>query len=264
MIDSHCHLADEVFESDLELVIARAREAGLISALTILAADDEAEARRADRVAALWPAVRFAAGVHPHQAHKCTAAGQASALIERALAQNPRVRAIGEIGLDYHYDFSPKDAQQAVFAEQIHVAIDRDLPIVIHTREADEDTFAILEREGGGRVRGVFHCFTGEVATAERAVALGFFVSFAGIVTFPRAQNVRDAVGVVPDAQLLAETDSPFLAPVPFRGKRNEPAWVTRVAEQLAEIRGSNRDAIARLVVANFSRLCGEDMAAAR
>jgi len=264
MIDSHCHLADEVFESDLDLVVARAREAGLTSALTILAAGDAGEARRAERLVALWPDVRFAVGVHPHQAHACATAGQATALLASTLSTNPRIRAIGEIGLDYHYDFSPRDVQQAVFAEQIAVAIDRDLPVVIHTREADEDTFAMLEREGRGRVRGVFHCFTGEVAAAQRAVALGFFVSFAGIVTFPRAQNVRDAVRVVPDAQLLAETDSPFLAPVPFRGKRNEPAWVTRVAEQLAEIRGSDRNAIARLVTANFGRLCGEDMATAR
>jgi TatD DNase family protein len=264
MVDSHCHLADEVFEGDLELVIARAREAGLTSALTILAAGDDGEARRAERVAALWPDVRFAVGVHPHHAHTCASPGQATALLDDALSRNGRIRAIGEIGLDYHYDYSPKDVQQAVFAEQIAFAVDRDLPVVIHTREADDDTFAILERQRPGRVRGVFHCFTGEVAAAERAVALGFFVSFAGIVTFPRAQNVRDAVHVVPDAQLLAETDSPFLAPVPFRGKRNEPAWVTRVAEQLAEIRGSAPEAIARIVTDNFVRLCGEDGPAAR
>jgi TatD DNase family protein len=264
MIDSHCHLADEVFEGDLELVIARARDAGLTSALTILAAGDDGEARRAERVAALWPDVRFAVGVHPHQAHTCPSPGRASALLEEALSRNGRIRAIGEIGLDYHYDYSPKDVQQAVFAEQIAFAVARDLPIVIHTREADDDTFAILEQQRAGRLRGVFHCFTGEVAAAQRAVALGFFVSFAGIVTFPRAQNVRDAVHVVPDAQLLAETDSPFLAPVPFRGKRNEPAWVTRVTEQLAEIRGSEREAIARIVTDNFVRLCGDDGSAAR
>jgi TatD DNase family protein len=256
--DSHCHLADAVFEQDLPEVVARARAAGLTHALTIVAAGDSEEARRAEVLAALWDGVRFAVGVHPHQAHECAEPGKAAALVEAAFASNSRVRAIGEIGLDYHYDFSPRDVQRAVFAEQVALAGRLGRPVVIHTREAEADTFEILERVGEGRVSGVFHCFTGDVAMARRALALGFSVSFAGIVTFPKGQNVRDAAAIVPDDRLLIETDSPFLAPVPLRGKRNEPAWVVRVAETLAGIRGSNRQAIDAITTANLLRLCGE------
>jgi TatD DNase family protein len=256
MIDSHCHLADTVFEHDLPEVIARAKEAGLTSALTMLAAGDSGEAARAANVTALWPEVRFAVGVHPHQAHECAAPGRAAALVEAALAANPRIVAIGEIGLDYHYDFSPREVQRAVFDEQLALAARVRRPIVIHTREADEDLFGMLEARAGS-VTGVFHCFTGNVDAARRALDLGFMISFAGILTFPKGQNVRDAAAIVPDDRLLVETDSPFLAPVPHRGKRNEPAWVARVAEVLAGIRGLEAPAIDRLVTANFSRFCG-------
>jgi TatD DNase family protein len=256
MIDSHCHLADTVFEEDLPEVIARAKAAGLTSALTILAAGDAGEAARAAKVTELWPEARFAVGVHPHQAHECAAPGRASAIVEAALAANPRIVAIGEIGLDYHYDYSPRDVQRAVFEEQLALAARVRLPIVIHTREADEDLFGMLEARAGN-ITGVFHCFTGSVDAARRALELGFLVSFAGIVTFPKGQNVREAAAIVPDDRLLVETDSPFLAPVPHRGKRNEPAWVVRVAEALADVRGVDPRAIDRLVTANFSRFCG-------
>jgi TatD DNase family protein len=256
MIDSHCHLADAVFEDDLPGVIARAKEAGLTSALTILAAGDAGEAERAATVTALWPEARFAVGVHPHQAHECAAPGRASALVEAALAANPHVVAIGEIGLDYHYDFSPRDVQRAVFDEQLALAARIRLPVVIHTREADDDLFGMLEARAGD-IAGVFHCFTGSIEAARRALDLGFLVSFAGIVTFPRGQNVREAAVIVPDDRLLVETDSPFLAPVPYRGKRNEPAWVVRVAEALADVRRVDPHAIDRIVTSNFSRFCG-------
>jgi TatD DNase family protein len=256
MIDSHCHLADAAFADDLDEVVGRARNAGLTSALTILAAGDAGEAARAVRVAALWPDVRFAAGVHPHQAHECAEPGRATALVESALATNPHVLAIGEIGLDYHYDFSPREVQRAVFDEQLALAERIRRPIVIHTREADDDLFGMLEARAG-RVTGVFHCFTGSVDAARRALDLGFLVSFAGIVTFPKGQNVRDAAALVPDDRLLVETDSPFLAPVPHRGKRNEPAWVTRVAEVLAGIRGVDPQRIDQLVTTNFDSFCG-------
>jgi TatD DNase family protein len=257
--DSHCHLADAAFEDDLPEVIARARGAGLTRVLTILAAGDAEEARRAARLAALWDDVRFAAGVHPHQAHECGAPGEAAARVEAAFASNPRVRAVGEIGLDYHYDFSPRAVQQAVFAEQVTLACDLERPVIIHTREAEDDTFEILERVGRGRVTGVFHCFTGDASMARRALDLGFLLSFAGIVTFPRGQNVRDAAAIVPDDRLLIETDSPYLAPVPFRGKRNEPAWVVQVAETLAAVRGSSTQTIEALTTANLLRLCREE-----
>jgi TatD DNase family protein len=258
MTDSHCHLADAAFEADLPEVVSRARAAGLTHALTILAAGDADEARRARGLAALWDGVRFAVGVHPHQAHGCPAPGRAAALVEAAFAADPLVRAVGEIGLDYHYDFSPRDVQQAVFTEQVALARRLGRPVIIHTREAEDDTFAILEREGQGQITGVFHCFTGDVAMARRVLALGFSLSFAGIVSFPRGQNVRDAAAIVPDDRLLVETDSPYLAPVPHRGKRNEPAWVVQVAETLAGVRGSNLQAIDAVTTANLLRLCSE------
>jgi TatD DNase family protein len=259
MVDSHCHLADAVFEPDLEAVVSRAQQAGLTHVLTILAAGDEAEARRAERLTALFDGARFAVGVHPHQAHECAGVpGRAAALVREAFAANPRVRAVGEIGLDYHYDYSPRDVQQAVFAEQIAVARELRRPVVIHTREAEEDTLDILRREGGGDVTGVFHCFTGDVALAERALALGFFVSFAGIVTFPKAEQVRAAASIVPADRLLAETDSPFLAPVPHRGTRNEPAYVAQVIAALAAVRGADAAALDARITANFLRLTAD------
>lgn len=256
MIDSHCHLADEVFEGDLDAVIDRARAAGLTSAICILAAGDQAEFRRADRVRALWPEAGFAVGVHPHHAHLCAGQpGRAESWLDEG-ASHGRVCAIGEIGLDYHYDVSPRDVQQAVFAEQLAVARARRLPVVIHTREADEDTFAMLASEAVG-VSGVFHCFTGGIERARRALDLGFHLSLAGIVTFPKAADLHAVAAFVPAERLLIETDSPFLAPVPFRGKRNEPAWVARVAERVAALRGVRPEAVVEQTTANALQLFG-------
>jgi TatD DNase family protein len=238
MIDSHCHLADEAFEGDLEAVVERAKAAGIRSALCILAAGDAQEAARAARVRAMWPEARFSVGVHPHQARDFAASGKAADAVRKALAADGRAVAIGEIGLDYHYDFSPRDVQQEVFREQVRLARALKLPIVIHTREASDDTLAILRDEGGGDVRGVFHCFTGDRALARAALDIGFHLSFAGIVTFPKAAELRDVARDTPADRLLIETDSPYLAPVPHRGKRNEPAYVTRVVETIAEVRG--------------------------
>src|SRR4051812_20110034 len=218
MIDSHCHLADETFASDLDEVVARAKEAGLERVLVILEAGDDREAAQADRLLQLWPDVRFAIGVHPHQAHQFTADPAAAAtLVRRQLSVTPLARAIGEIGLDYHYDFSPRHVQHAVFRTQVRLARELDLPVVIHTREADEDTIAILREEGGGEVRGVLHCFTGTAALAEEGLGLGLFISLAGIITFPKAADLRDTARGVPLQRLLTETDSPFLAPTPHR-----------------------------------------------
>jgi TatD DNase family protein len=252
MVDSHCHLADRVFDADLDAVIDRARGAGVTQALTILAAGDADEAARATRVAALWDAVRFAVGVHPHQAHEFGDSGRSSAIVRAAFADNPRARAVGEIGLDYHYDFSPRDVQRAVFAEQVALARELRRPVIIHTREADDDTLDILRGEGQGEITGVFHCFTGDAAMARRVLDLGFLLSFAGIVTFPKAGSLRDAAALVPDDRLLAETDSPFLAPVPHRGRRNEPAWVCHVVDALARVRGTTAADIDARITANF------------
>lgn len=255
MIDSHCHLADEAFQADLDEAIARARAGGVSEALCILAAGDELEAVRARGVEARWPAVRFATGVHPHSAGDFAGRADASAEVTRAHAAAFGACGVGEIGLDYHYDFAPRDVQQAVFAAQLALARAERLPVIIHTREAADDTFAILK--DAGEVRGVFHCFTGDTAMARRAVDIGFYVSFAGIVTFPKAADLRDAARVVPADRLLIETDSPYLAPVPHRGKRNEPAYVGKVLESLADVRGVAPAELDAEVTRNFVRLFG-------
>jgi TatD DNase family protein len=253
LIDSHCHLAGEEFAGDLEAVVSRAQAAGLTSALCILAAGDEAESARAAGVAAAWPEVRFAAGIHPHQAGEFAGRlAEGLDAVRRALDQH-KACAIGEIGLDYHYDFSPRDVQQEVFRAQLQLAAERGLPVIIHTREATDDTFRLIE--DAGRVRGVFHCFTGDQAMARRAAAVDFYVSFAGILTFPKAEEIRAAAVVVPLDRLLVETDSPYLAPVPHRGKRNEPAFVVEVAARLAGLRGMPPAGLAAQVTRNFETL---------
>jgi TatD DNase family protein len=255
VIDSHCHLADEGFAGYLDEVIARAKAAGVTEALCILSAGDEAEAERARAVAGRWPAVRFAAGVHPHSAGDFAGRVEASVETTRAHAEAFQARAIGEIGLDYHYDFAPRDVQQAVFAAQLGLARERGLPVIIHTREATDDTFAILK--AAGDIRGVFHCFTGDISMARRALDIGFYLSYAGIVTFPKASDLRDTVKMVPADRLLIETDSPYLAPVPHRGKRNEPAYVGRVLEALSAVRGEPVADLEAQVTRNFVRLFG-------
>src|SRR5918992_492686 len=246
MIDSHCHLAGEEFAADLSDVIARASAAGVSGALVIVGAEDEAEYRRAAAVTSAWPDVRLSIGVHPHTAGQFAEnPAAAAALVEARLASTPAARAIGEIGLDYHYDFAPRDVQQAVFREQIRLARQKNLPIVIHTREAEEDTFRILSDAPMGERRGVFHCFTGDRAMARRALDAGFHISLAGIVTFPRATELHEVAKMVPIDRLLIETDSPFLAPVPHRGTRNEPARVVHVAERIAELRGADAATVA-------------------
>jgi TatD DNase family protein len=256
VIDSHCHLADEVFAADLDAVIARAKDAGLERAMTILAAGDEKEAAQAGRVASLWPECRFAIGVHPHAAAAFADRPERAADVVRAqVEQTPGARAIGEIGLDYHYDFAPPDVQQQVFRAQVALARDLGLPVVIHTREADADTVRILKEVGGGGLRGVLHCFTGGPALARAGLDLGFYVSFSGIVTFPKATDLRETAKGVPLDRVLIETDSPFLAPVPLRGKRNEPAHVARVAEAVAALHGIPPEEAARRTAANFHAL---------
>ena len=258
MIDSHCHLADEAFAGDLDAVIERARTAGLERAMVILEAGNEKEAAQAVRVQQLWPQTRFAIGIHPHHAHTfADRPDAAAALVATQVESTPGAVAIGEIGLDYHYDFSPRPAQQAVFREQVRAAREHQRPVVIHTREADGDTLAILAEEGRGGLRGVLHCFTGSPDLARAGLDLGMYISLAGIITFPRAAELRDTVRTVPLDRLLSETDSPFLAPVPHRGKRNEPAHVTHVVAALAELYGVDAAEMAERTAANFHALFG-------
>ena len=251
MIDSHCHLAGEEFAADLDAVVARARSAGVTGAMVILSAGDAAEGERAGRVRAAWPEVRFSVGIHPHQA------GQHGDDLDAAMARlDADLRAhdavaLGEIGLDYHYDFSPRPIQQEVFRRQLELAAKRELPVIIHTREATDDTFRTL-RDHGANLRVVFHCFTGGMEMARAALDLGAWLSFAGIVTFPKAGELREVARMVPPDRFLVETDSPYLAPVPFRGKRNEPAFVAKVVEGLAAVRGAVRGRDCRQSTANF------------
>ena len=256
MIDSHCHIAGPEFADDLDAVVTRAQAAGISQAMVILAADDVPEVERAAVVAARWPGVRFSIGVHPHAAGKY-ADDPAGAARDVAVAIDgqPLTRGLGEVGLDYHYDFAPRTAQQAVFRAQIQLAATRGLPIVIHSREATDDTFQILAEEQAERIGGVFHCFTGDRPMARRALDIGFYISLAGIVTFPKALELKDVARMVPDDRLLIETDSPFLAPVPHRGGRNEPALVVRVADVIGELRGTSGERIGELAHENFVHL---------
>jgi TatD DNase family protein len=224
----------------------------------ILSSGDRAEGGRAAKVRAVWPDVRFSVGIHPHHAgeHASDVDGAILRLADELRSHD--AVALGEIGLDYHYDFSPRPIQQEIFRRQLELAKERDLPVVIHTREATEDTFAILRDQGNG-LRVVFHCFTGGMEMARAALDIGAWLSFAGIVTFPKAAELRDVVRMVPADRFLVETDSPYLAPVPFRGKRNEPAFVAKVVEGLAAVRGASVEEIAGQSTANFHAVISRD-----
>jgi TatD DNase family protein len=251
MIDSHCHIDAAQFDDDREEVVARAREAGLVEMLVVGGVDEEGGLKRA-----LGAAERFSlpatAGVHPHEARR--AAPHVFDEI-RGLAREGRVVAIGEIGLDFHYDLSPRPTQREVFRVQVRLAREVGLPIVVHTREADEETAALLEEEGASEVGGVIHCFTGGVDLARRSLALGLCISFSGIVAFPRAEVIQQVAREVPNDRFLVETDAPYLAPPPHRGKRNEPAFVVEVARQLARLRGTDLETVAALTRRNYARL---------
>ena len=256
LIDTHCHLAGDEFAEDLDAVIARAQEAGLVRAICILDAANRVEVDRAAGLAQRWAALQFATGVHPHHAAQVPLSSLGH-VVGDALDRTGAV-ALGEVGLDYHYDFAPREVQRDVFAAQVALAVGRDLPLVIHTREADEDTLAVIDAAGGGRARGVFHCFTGDQALADAALARGFHVSFSGIVTFPRAESLREVASRLPADRWLVETDSPYLSPAPQRGGRNEPARVGRVLETVARVRGLPVEVAAAQAMANAVAVFGE------
>jgi TatD DNase family protein len=214
--------------------------------------DLETAIRQAER----YPFISATIGVHPHDASKATPDTFARL---RELAAHPKVVAIGEIGLDYHYDFSPRDVQRAVFLKQLEIAAEAGKPIVIHSREAWADTMELVALVGQAvppANRGIIHCFTGDPQQAREALALGFHLAFGGVLTFPKADAVRDAARITPDDRLLLETDCPYLAPAPHRGQRNEPAFVIDVARRLAEVRGCTLDEIAAHTTRNFEQLC--------
>lgn len=256
LIDTHCHLAGDEFVEDLESVIARAQAAGLSRAICILDAVDGVERGRAVGLKRQWPALDFALGVHPHQAGKVDPAA-VRALVSAGLDETGAV-ALGEVGLDYHYDFAPRQQQRDVFGAQVALSVERDLPLVIHTREADADTLAVIDEAGAGKARGVFHCFTGDQALADAALRRGFHLSFSGIITFPRAESLRAVARAVPSDRWLVETDSPYLSPAPQRGGRNEPAKVARVLEVLAQVRGLSLDEAAHEALVNAAAVFGD------
>ena len=257
IVDSHCHLADEAFADDRAGVVERARESGVERALCILSADQPEEVAMAAEVTGHWPGVAFAAGVHPHRAAAYAGEPERAAAVTRESINTVGGVAIGEIGLDYHYDFAPRAVQQGVFEAQVTLARALDRPVVIHTRDAMEDTLAVLA--GAGGVQGVLHCFTGDVEEARQGLDLGFYVSLSGIVTFPKADALREVGRFIPADRLLVETDAPYLAPVPHRGARNEPAWVVETLAVLAAERAVPVEELAEQTTRNFSVLLGND-----
>lgn len=253
VIDSHCHLDHEQFNADREAVIERAVETGVERMMAIGTGDGPPDLEVAIRLADKHAAVYATVGVHPHEASKATAETY-KRLSE--LLRHPKVLALGEIGLDYHYDFSPRETQRDVFIEQMRVAADARKPIVIHTREAWEDTLALLEQHWKPTgLPGIMHCFSGGPAEAERSIELGFYLSFGGILTFPKTLELQEAARVVPSDRILLETDAPYLAPVPKRGKRNEPAFVLETARKLAALRGETLEAVVEQTTRNFKLL---------
>jgi TatD DNase family protein len=249
--DSHCHIDVPAFDQDRDAVLARAREAGVEAMLLVGGVDAEGGHRRALELAE-ERGLPVSAGLHPHEARLMTGAVEDEL---RRFARERRIVAVGEIGLDFHYDHSPRDVQREAFRRQLRLARDVGLPVIVHTREADLETSAILEEEGAGEVGGVLHCFTGGHELAERALALGFYVSFSGIVAFPRAEVVQEIARRIPLERLLVETDAPYLAPPPHRGKRNEPAFVVEVARKVAALRELPLPALGEAALANFRRL---------
>ena len=250
LIDSHCHLDDKQFAADRDETIARALAAGVEAMLAIGSGDGPPDLEAAVRLADRYPFITATIGVHPHDAGKATPETLQSL---RTLAAHPKVVAVGEIGLDYHYDFSPREVQRQAFAAQLAIAREASLPIVIHTREAWDDTLALLREHWHGP--GVLHCFTGGPEQARHALDLGFHLAFGGVITFPKAESTRESARLTPLDRLLVETDCPYLAPVPHRGKRNEPAFLLETVKHLATIRGVTPAAIAEATTRNFRAL---------
>ena len=255
LVDTHCHLDPTYFPAGPGEVMARAEAVGVGGFVVIGVGRDLGPARAAIDLSSSSPSkVAAAVGVHPHDA-----SGLTDAMLEElaALAAHPSVVAVGEIGLDYHYDHSPREQQRDVFARLVGLARRVHKPIVVHTREAAADTLAILTSEGARDVGGVFHCFSEDLAFARTALALGFDLSFSGIITYKNAHAVHEVAAWAPEDRILVETDSPYLAPVPLRGKPCEPAYVVHTARRLAELRGVSLDAIANATTANAVRRFG-------
>jgi len=252
LVDSHCHLDDEQFDEDRSEVIQRAREAGLKYILSIGTGDGPPDLESAVRLADEYAFVFATAGVHPNDAPKAEAS---TFTVLEHLIEHPKVLAIGEIGLDYHWGV-PKEIQRPVFIRQLEIAVQAEVPVIIHTRDAWTDTLDVLRAHwAGNRVPCVMHCFTGNAEQARECIELGFHLAFGGVATFPKAGEIRQAAQITPSDRLLIETDSPYLAPMPHRGKRNEPAFVAHTAKVIAEIRSVSVEQLGAETTANFERL---------
>jgi TatD DNase family protein len=257
IIDSHAHLDVPNYDADRGEVIARARAEGVDLMLEIAGSDiGKGSLPVGLRLAEEYPFIYAAVGLHPHEASLYDDALEKELI---AASAHPKVLGWGEIGLDYYYDNSPRDVQRRVFRRQLGLALERSLPVIVHTRDAEEETLEILDeawaKPGGSEIGGIIHCFTGTGGLADAAVEMGFLISFSGVVTFKKAEDLRAIAARLPLDRLLVETDCPYLAPIPFRGKRNEPSYVKATARCIAELRGLSFEEVAAATSANFRRL---------
>lgn len=252
LIDSHAHIQGKEYAGEAEAVIARAREAGVEMIIAVGGSGDMSSNSEAVRLAHAFANVYATVGMHPHDA-KDVGADELDIL--KLSAADAKVVAIGETGLDYYYSHSPHDVQRRVFGQFIQMARQTQLPIVVHERDAAAEAMALLRSEGGGELRGVIHCFTGDYQAARAYLDLGFYLSFTGIITFKNAGALREVVGKVPLDRMLVETDSPYLTPVPHRGKRNEPAYVRFVAETIATVKNVDLATVAQATSTNVKNL---------
>ena len=252
LVDSHCHLDDNQYDDDRAAVLSRAEEAGLQYMLSIGTGNGPPDLEVAIRQAERSPAILATVGVHPNDAQKISETTFPH--LERLL-RHPKVVGVGEIGLDYHWGI-PKSDQEPLFRRQLQMAAAANMPVIIHTRDAWDDTIAVLQSEWSpAHPPCIMHCFTGDAAQAEVALSLGCYLAFGGVATFPKAGAIREAAGITPGDRLLLETDAPYLAPVPFRGKRNEPSYVLHTANVLAEARRQSVEDLAAQTTANFERI---------
>ncbi len=252
LIDSHAHIQGKEYAGEAEAVISRAHAAGIEKIIAVGGAGDMSSNTEAIALAESFANVYATVGMHPHDA-KDVGADEMEKL--KALCAHPKVIAVGETGLDYYYDHSPRDVQRHVFAQFIHMASETGLPIVVHERDAAGDAAELLRGEGAGKLRGVIHCFTGNYDAACAYLDLGFYISFTGIITFKNADPLREVVRKVPLERMLIETDSPYLTPVPHRGKRNEPLYVRFVAETIAKVKELAVEEVARVTTENVKHL---------
>jgi len=252
LIDSHAHIQGKEYANEVDAIIGRAREAGVEKIIAVGGAGDMSSNTKAIALAASYPNVYATVGMHPHDAKDV---GDEEFRKLKELTAQSKVIAVGETGLDYYYNHSPHTVQRRVFIQFIHMARETSLPIVVHERDAAKDAAELLRSEGSAELRGVIHCFTGNYEAACKYLDLGFYLSFTGIITFKNAEPLRDVVRKVPLDRMLVETDSPYLTPVPHRGKRNEPALVRLVAETVAKVKGISLEEVAQTTTHNVQDL---------